>query len=244
MVEAQRHLLDHLQIPVLAAVVGGSMGGMQALAWLQRHPKRLRSAVVLATAARHSPQQIAFQEVGRQAVMADPDWALGAYYGGNAPARGLAVARMIGHITYMSDSSMAKKFGRQRKGAGSDFKFTTDFEVEGYLRYRGDAFVKRFDANSYLYLTKAVDDFDAFEEPWTPHAPGEGPRVLVVAFKSDWLYPAYQSLEIATACQRSGLATSFTELESTYGHDAFLLETGRLGPLVAGFLSSLPKAKP
>ena len=244
MVEAQGRLLDHLAIPVLAAVVGGSMGGMQALAWLQRYPKRLRSAVVLATAARHSPQQIAFQEVGRQAVMADPDWALGNYYGKAHPARGLAVARMIGHITYMSDSSMAKKFGRQRRGAGQDFKFTTDFEVEGYLRYRGDAFVKRFDANSYLYLTKAVDDFDAFEEPWTPVLPGEGPRVLVVAFKSDWLYPAHQSREIATACQRTGLATSFTELESTWGHDAFLLETGRLGPLVSGFLSSLPAAKP
>jgi homoserine O-acetyltransferase len=239
MVEAQVQLLDHLGVGTLAAVLGGSMGGMQALAWLGGHQDRLRSAVVLATAARHSPQQIAFQEVGRQAVMADPAWEHGRYYGGPPPARGLAVARMIGHITYMSDRSMAQKFGRQRLGHGAAFSFATDFEVEGYLRYRGDAFVKRFDANSYLYLTKAVDDFDAFDPAWVPRAPGEGPRVLVASFLSDWLYPPYQGREIAAACQQAGLATSFAEIESSWGHDSFLLETARLGQLLRGFLESL-----
>jgi homoserine O-acetyltransferase len=238
MVSAQARLLDHLGIGRLAAVLGGSMGGMQALAWLGDHPQRVASAVVLATAARHSPQQIAFQEVGRQAVMADPAWNNGLYHGGPPPARGLAVARMIGHITYMSDRSMAQKFGRQRLGHGAAFSFATDFEVEGYLRYRGDSFVRRFDANSYLYITKAVDDFDAFEPPWPFHAPGQGPRVLVASFLSDWLYPAYQGREIAAACQRAGLATSFAEIESTWGHDAFLLETERLGRLLKGFLEA------
>ena len=234
MVRAQARLLDHLGIARLAGAIGGSMGGMQALAWLQLYPGRLDSAVVLATAARHSPQQIAFQEVGRQAVMADPDWAGGAY--ARPPARGLALARMIGHITYMSDRSMAAKFGRARAGHGAQASFTPDFEVEGYLRHRGDSFVGRFDANSYLYITKAVDDFDAFESPWAPHKPGTGPRVLVASFKSDWLYPSYQGREIATVIRRSGLATSFTEIDSRWGHDAFLLETERLGALLKGFL--------
>jgi homoserine O-acetyltransferase len=241
MVRAQARLLDHLGIDRLASAIGGSMGGMQALAWLGAFPQRLDSAVVLATAARHSPQQIAFQEVGRQAVMADPDWAGGAYE--QPPARGLAVARMIGHITYMSDHSMAEKFGRARKGHGSQASFTPDFEVEGYLRHRGDSFVGRFDANSYLYITKAVDDFEAFDPPLTLHKPDSGPRVLVASFKSDWLYPAYQGREVATAIRRSGLATSFTEIESTWGHDAFLLETERLGALLKGFLER-PNASP
>ncbi|HTB33357.1 MAG TPA: homoserine O-acetyltransferase, partial [bacterium] len=227
MVQAQVRLLDFLGVGRLACAIGGSMGGMQALAWLRRHPERLERAVVLATAARHSPQQIAFQEVGRQAVMADPDWAGGAYQEGAPPAAGLALARMIGHITYMSDRSMARRFGRQRRGHGSAFKFSADFEVEGYLRHRGDSFVKRFDANSYLYLTKAVDDFDATEPPFRPTASG-GPRVLVGGFSSDWLYPAYQSRAIAVACRRAGWPTTYTEVESSWGHDAFLLETGRL----------------
>jgi homoserine O-acetyltransferase len=236
MVAAQDLLVTHLGIPRLAAVIGGSMGGMQALAWLVTRPERLDAAVVLATAARHSPQQIAFHEVGRQAVMADPDWADGAYYEGEVPARGLSVARMVGHITYMSDKSMAQKFGRQRLGHGAKFSFQTDFEVEGYLRYRGDSFVKRFDANSYLYITKAVDDFDAFDPPLKVRPTGQGPRVLVASFISDWLYPVYQGREIAQQCQQAGFATSFAEIESTWGHDAFLLETERLGRLVRGFL--------
>ena len=160
MVNAQRHLIDHLGIDKLLAVVGGSMGGMQVLQWMVAYPERIRAAIPIATTLKHTPQQIAFNEVGRQAVMADPNWRNGNYYGGKAPAKGLAVARMIGHITYMSDASMAEKFGRRTKTEKEPFKFSADFEVEGYLRYRGDNFVKRFDANSYLYITKAIDYFN------------------------------------------------------------------------------------
>ena len=168
MVTCQRLLVDYLGIDKLLSVAGGSMGGMQVLAWLARHPDRIRSAIPISTALKHSPQQIAFNEVGRQAIMADPHWKLGNYYGGPAPARGLSVARMIGHITYMSDVSMEEKFGRQRKEGIKPFKFTPDYEVEGYLHYHGENFVKRFDANSYLYITKAIDDFDASgRDPFT-----------------------------------------------------------------------------
>ena len=160
-VNAQKHLVDHLGIEKLLSVVGGSMGGQQVLSWLVNYPQKIRSAVPIATTIKHSPQQIAFNEVGRQSIMGDAHWKSGNYYEGQAPTKGLAVARMIGHITYMSDKSMAEKFGRTKKEAGEPFKFTADFEVEGYLHYRGDNFVKRFDANSYLYITKAMDNFDA-----------------------------------------------------------------------------------
>ena len=160
-VSAQKHLIEHLGISHLLSVAGGSMGGMQVLSWLVKYPGKIRSAIPIATAIKHSPQQIAFNEVGRQAIISDAHWKLGNYYEGPAPEKGLAVARMIGHITYMSDASMAEKFGRQKKNDTQPFKFTADFEVEGYLRYRGDNFVKRFDANSYLYITKAMDNFDA-----------------------------------------------------------------------------------
>ena len=160
MVEAQKRLIDHLGIEKLLAVVGGSMGGMQVLQWMVPYPKRIRSAVPIATTLKHTPQQIAFNEVGRQAVMSDPDWRGGNYYGQGLPAKGLAVARMIGHITYMSDTSMTEKFGRKTRADKEPFKFSADFEVEGYLHYRGDNFVKRFDANSYLYITKAIDYFN------------------------------------------------------------------------------------
>ena len=186
MAECQRRLVDHLGIERLLSVVGGSMGGMQALAWLTKYPDRIQSAIPIATAARHSPQQIAFHEVGRQAIMADPHWRSGNYYEGPSPAKGLAVARMIGHITYMSDTSMAEKFGRQKKGEAKEFKFTADFEVEGYLRYRGDSFVKRFDANTYLYITKAMDNFDASDgKPLQDALGGIKAKVLAIAFKSD-----------------------------------------------------------
>jgi homoserine O-acetyltransferase len=237
MVNAQRHLIDHLGIEKLLAVAGGSMGGMQVLAWLTRYPQRIRSAIPIATAARHSPQQIAFNEVGRQAIMADPHWKSGNYYDGPPPARGLAVARMIGHITYMSDASMAEKFGRQRKNNAQGFKFTADFEVEGYLRYRGENFVKRFDANSYLYITEAMDNFDA-SAGRSLHEALEAikAKVLVIAFKSDWLYPAYQSKEIVKACKLAGVETTYCEIDSTYGHDAFLLEAGQETRLITHFL--------
>ena len=240
MVNTQRHLIDHLGIDELLSVAGGSMGGMQVLQWMVSHPDRIRSAMPIATTIRHSPQQIAFNEVGRQAIMSDPRWNGGKYYDGQPPARGLAVARMVGHITYMSDKSMAEKFGRRLKSNRDDFKFTAEFEVEGYLQYRGNNFVKRFDANSYLYVTKAIDYFDASEGK----KPGEmfqgvDAKVLVIAFKSDWLYPAYQSQEIVKACKLAGLEVTYCEVDSNYGHDAFLLETKEETHLIKFFLEKL-----
>jgi len=239
-VNAQKRLIDHLGIEKLLAVVGGSMGGQQVLSWLVNYPHNLRSAVPIATTIKHSPQQIAFNEVGRQSIMADTHWKSGNYYDGPPPSKGLAVARMIGHITYMSDSSMADKFGRQKKGSAEPFKFTADFEVEGYLRYRGDNFVKRFDANSYLYITKAMDNFDAsggrrFEDVLR----GTKVKVLVISFKSDWLYPAYQSKEIVKACKLAGVETTYCEIDSTYGHDAFLLEVEEESHLIKHFLKKV-----
>jgi homoserine O-acetyltransferase len=194
----------------------------------------------IATALKHSPQQIAFDEVGRQAIMADPHWKDGNYYGGALPAKGLAVARMIGHITYMSDQSMEEKFGRLRKKDTKPFKFTADFEVEGYLHYRGDNFVKRFDANSYLYITKAMDNFDLLEGRALQNLfKGIKAKLLVIAFKSDWLYPAYQSKEIVKAAKLAGLEVTYCEIDSTYGHDAFLLETEEETHLIRHFLKKV-----
>ena len=239
-VNAQKRLVEHLGIDKLLSVVGGSMGGQQVLSWLVNYPQNLCSVVPIATTIKHSPQQIAFNEVGRQAIMADAHWKSGNYYEGPTPSKGLAVARMIGHITYMSDKSMAEKFGRTKKGLDESFKFTADFEVEGYLRYRGDNFVKRFDANSYLYITKAMDNFDAsggrrFEEILQ----GTKVKVLVISFKSDWLYPAYQSKEIVKACKLAGVETTYCEIDSTYGHDAFLLEVEEESHLIKHFLKKV-----
>lgn len=237
MVNAQRHLIDYLGIDKLLAVVGGSMGGMQALQWVVSYPDRVRSVIPVATTANHSPQQIAFNEVGRQAIMADPNWNEGDYYGKELPAKGLSVARMVGHITYMSDVSMSEKFGRKFKNTKQPFKFSPEFEVEGYLQYRGDNFIKRFDPNSYLYITKAIDYFDL--------ANGTGLRevfkgitapFLIIAFKSDWLYPAYQSQEIARACKLAGIDAIYCELNSNYGHDAFLVEVDEQAHLIKYFL--------
>lgn len=240
MVNAQVRLVEHLGIRRLLSVAGGSMGGMQVLEWMVRHPERVQSTIPIATAARHSPQQIAFDEVGRQSIMADPNWKDGNYYGGPHPARGLAIARMIGHITYMSDLSMEKKFGRRLRDEMQPFKFTADFEVEGYLQNRGASFVDRFDANSYLYLTKAMDLFDAsrgmkLHEMFLKTSA----RVLVIAFRSDWLYPANQSREIARACKLAGLDATYCEVESTYGHDAFLIEIEEETHLIRHFLENV-----
>jgi homoserine O-acetyltransferase/O-succinyltransferase len=236
-VNAQLELVGSFGIDRLLAVAGGSMGGMQTLEWLTSHPGRVRSAIPIATTAKHSPQQIAFSEVGRQAIMADPHWKNGRYYGGPLPAKGLAVARMVGHITYMSDKSMDEKFGRQTNGDKRPFKFVADFEVENYLHSKGNAFVKRFDANSYLYITKAMDYFDAGRgRPLAEAFRGIDASVLVVAFKSDWLYPAYQSHEIVAACKRAGLDATYCEVASTYGHDAFLLEVEEQTHLISHFL--------
>jgi homoserine O-acetyltransferase/O-succinyltransferase len=237
MVNAQTSLIDHLGIDRLLTVAGGSMGGMQVLDWMFSHSDRIKSAIPISTAMKHSPQQIAFNEVGRQAIMADPEWKDGDYYDSTPPNRGLAVARMVGHITYMSDKSMTEKFGRRLKDDRKPFKFTADFEVEGYLHYRGKTFVGRFDANSYLYITKAMDYFDAAHGK-NPQGLLQGTdlKVMVIAFKSDWLYPAYQTKEIVRACKLAGLDTTYCEIESDYGHDAFLLEIDEQTHLVKYFL--------
>src|ERR1700686_4417371 len=232
MVRLQKMLAEHLGIGRLLAVSGGSMGAMQALQWAVAYPDAVAAAIPIAGTARHSPQQIAFNEVGRQAIMADPDWNEGNYYGRRPPARGLSVARMVGHITYMSDESMRQKFGRRLR--------TPDkFEVESYLHHRGSQFVDRFDANSYLYITRAMDSYDLtlrgalpslFEKIRT--------RFLVISFTSDWLYPSYQSLEIVSALRSRNCDVAYCNLTSNYGHDAFLVEVNEQAELVRGFLAS------
>ena len=244
MVRAQKRLVDHLGIRRLLSIVGGSMGGFQVLEWAVRYPECVASAIPIATSARLNAQGIAFDEVGRQAIMADPNWRGGDYYGQEAPRAGLAIARMIGHITYLSDREMHEKFGRrlqERDAFGYDFK--TEFEVESYLRYQGDSFVRRFDANSYLYITKAMDYFDL--------AAGRGSLVealqdvsadfLVVSIASDWLFPTYQSKEIVRALKANGVPTTFMELDSPYGHDAFLLPSAQLAEGLAGFLANVQR---
>jgi homoserine O-acetyltransferase len=237
MVDAQRRLVDHLGINRLLAVTGGSMGGMQALQWVATCPDRVRSVIPIATTLKHSPQQIALDEVGRQAVMADADWRRGGYYGHKPPEKGLALARMIGHITYMSDRSMEDKFSRKLKDEKYSFSFATDFEVEGYLRYRGDNFVKRFDANSYLYITKAMDYFDLSGDRLFGDGRSVRTRFLVIAFHSDWLYPLYQSREIVHLLKMRGVDATYCEIKSTYGHDAFLLEIDEESRLIRHFLA-------
>jgi homoserine O-acetyltransferase len=242
MVRLQKKLVDHLGIEKLLAVTGGSMGGMQVLEWAIAFPDSVAAALPFATTARHSAQQIAFNEVGRQAIMADPDWNEGSYYDSRPPARGLAVARMVGHITYMSDASMRKKFGRRlRDKSAFGFDFSVDFEVESYLRYRGSQFVNRFDANSYLYITKAMDYFDlsAGKPSLAAAFDHTKARFLVISFSSDWLYPTYQSLEIVSAMRSRNINVAFCELPSHYGHDAFLVEAQEQTEMVRGFLNSV-----
>ncbi len=239
MVRLQKLLIEHLGIERLLAVVGGSMGGMQALEWAFAFPEAVAAAIPIAATARHSAQQIAFNEVGRQAVMADPDWNEGNYYDRKPPARGLAVARMVGHITYMSDASMRQKFGRRLRDKDAfGFDFSADFEVESYLRYRGSQFVTRFDANSYLYITKAMDYFDLSAGHASLSAAFEFTRArfLVLSFTSDWLYPTYQSLETVSALRSRNIDTAFCELPSNYGHDAFLVESKEQSEMMVGFL--------
>src|SRR5579864_6164061 len=233
MVRLQKKLVDYLGIERLLAVAGGSMGGMQALEWAVTYPDHVLAALPIATTARHSAQQIAFNEVGRQAIMADPDWNEGNYYGHRPPARGLSVARMVGHITYMSDASMREKFGRRLRDQNQ-------FEVESYLRYRGSQFVDRFDANSYLYITKAMDYFDLTSSGRSLSAAFENvkARFLVISFTSDWLYPSYQSLEVVRALRGRNCDVAYCELPSSYGHDAFLVNVTEQAELVRGFLAS------
>jgi homoserine O-acetyltransferase len=241
MVNAQVMLLDHLGIDKLLAVVGGSMGGMQALEWAVSHPERVHLCVPMATAARQPTQAIAFNEVGRQAIMADPDWNGGHYYGGPAPAKGLSVARMVGHITYLSDEAMQEKFGRRLADIHDySFTFSADFEVESYLRYQGLAFTDRFDANTYLYITRALDYFDLARQHGSLVQAFRSvrSRFLVLAFSSDWLHPPYQLKEIVGALRASHKHVSYFEIETHYGHDAFLLEREKMEGVIGAFLAS------
>ena len=240
MVRAHVALLDALGIGELHAVVGGSMGGMQALSLAANWPGRAARVLAIATTARHSAQNIAFHEVGRQAIMADPNWNGGDYYAGTAPDAGLAVARMAAHITYLSEDGLTEKFGRnlQDRDAKS-FGFDADFQVESYLRHQGSGFTKRFDANSYLYITRAMDYFDLAEEHGGLLAEafaGATARFCVVSFDSDWLYPTAESRHLVHALNAAGAPVSFVELSAPHGHDSFLLDVPALDRVVKGFL--------
>ena len=238
MVDVQKKLVNFLGVEKLLAVAGGSMGGMQVLKWGVAYPDSVAALIPIATAARHTALQIAFNEVGRQAVMSDPDWRGGDYYGQKAPARGLALARMVGHITYLSERSMERKFGRLRRPKTNGSGFAEEFEVEGYLRFQGDRFVRRFDANSYLYITRAIDNFDIGSGPALVKALSRlsDRRLLVIAFSSDWLYPPVQSKEIARAAKLNRADVTYCEITSDAGHDAFLLEAEEQRRVISRFL--------
>ncbi|AKB81548.1 Homoserine O-acetyltransferase [Methanosarcina barkeri 3] len=278
MVNAQKKLVEHLGVKQLFAVAGGSMGGMQVLQWTVSYPEMVKKAIAIATTASTTPQQIAFGAIGRKAITDDPKWNGGNYYGKKIPAQGLALARMIGHITYLSDASMQKKFGRaQQEKADPDLSKIhleapsetssrissealsetysevssetyseifpdnfSNFQVESYLNHQGDTFTKRFDANSYLYITKAVDFFDLSENGSLIEGfSGVTAKYLVISITSDWLYPPYQSQEIVSALTANGVDAKYEEIRSQYGHDAFLLEEGQLNYLIRGFLSQI-----
>ncbi len=254
MVRAQVRLIDHLGIEKLLCVAGGSMGGMQVLEWAAHHPQRIKAAIPLATTARSNAMHIALSEVGRQAIYADPNWQGGNYYETDRrPDAGLAVARMIAHITYLSEQAMHRKFGRRLKDRERyGYQFQTEFQVESYLKHQGLSFTQRFDANSYLYITKAMDYFDLTQSP----ANGDGTplnslaavfaharhvKFLVVSFTSDWLYPSHQSKEIVSALTAAGADVSYLDIESTAGHDAFLVEVETMNRLLGSFMERLAR---
>lgn len=242
MVTAQWHLVRHLGIQRLLAVTGGSMGGMQALQWAISYPDMVESVIALATAASLSAQGIAFNEVGRQAIFRDPCWNKGDYYRSGKPQDGLALARMIGNITYLSDKLMHERFGRQLQNSDLfSFHFDTEFTVESYLHHQGIKFVNRFDANSYLYITKAIDYFDLkadFGGSLVNAFEGVSAHFLVISYTSDWLYPSDQSREIVSALRTNGKHVVYTEIESDYGHDTFLLDDERTQRNISNFLRS------
>ena len=245
MVRAQKRLIEHLGIERLFAVIGGSMGGMQVLQWAALYPDSVFAALPIATASYHSAQNIAFNEVGRQAIFADPDWQNGQYWrSGRIPARGLAVARMCAHITYLSEEALSRKFGRRLQNAPKDSTeainlFGEMFEVESYLRHQGSTFVQRFDANSYLTITRAMDYFDLGADVGGDLATafkGSRTRFLLASFSSDWLFPTEESRSVARALNRAGANVSFVEFPTDKGHDAFLLEEPDFHRTLAGFL--------
>ncbi|WP_458404089.1 homoserine O-acetyltransferase MetX [Methanobrevibacter sp.] len=241
MVKVQKKLIDHFKINQLYAIIGGSMGGMQVLQWLVSYPEMTKKAIPMATAAMSSPQQIAFNEVGRQSIFSDPNWNQGNYYEtGKKPKNGLSIARMIAHITYLSDESMYIKFGRELQDKDKiSYDFTIDFQVESYLKHQGESFVKRFDANSYLFITKAVDLFDlSVNNSLIDGFKDISAKIEVISVDSDWLYPTEQSTEIVTALNANDVEVSFSEIKSNYGHDAFLLEKGQLNFILSKFLAN------
>jgi homoserine O-acetyltransferase len=244
-VETQARLADHLGIRRFAAVMGGSLGAMQALAWTYMHPGRVRHALVIACAPNLSAQNIAFNEVARQAIITDPDFHGGHYYEHNTrPTRGLRVARMVGHITYLSDDEMASKFGRQLKSGKLNYTFDTEFEIEAYLRHQGGKFSEYFDANTYLRITKALDYFD----PALGHggslakalAPAQA-KFLVVSFTTDWRFSPQRSREIVKALLDNRCGVSYAEINAPHGHDAFLLEDARYHRLVAAYFDRIQR---
>jgi homoserine O-acetyltransferase len=244
MVRAQARLIDHLGIDTLLAVAGGSMGGFQALEWAISYPDRVRGAILLATSARSSPQTLAWNAIGRRAITSDPRWRGGDYYGGEPPVDGLAIARMIGHITYLSEPSLERKFGRAfQQGDGPAFTLDREFAIESYLEYQGASFNARFDANSYLYITKAMDYWDLPARYGSLDAALSRSRAayLILSFTSDWLYPTAESLAIADAARRAGRPAQHVEIESSAGHDAFLVDYEPQGPIVEAFLASLAR---
>ena len=245
MVHAQKKLMDHLKIRKWLCVAGGSMGGMQVLRWALLYPDSLVSAIPIATSSRISPQSIAFNWVGREAIMSDPAWNGGNYE--EQPDKGLAIARMLAHITYLSEESMRRKFGRKLQFSQDySFDFDKDFSVESYLEHQGMRFVERFDANSYLYITRAIDYFDVTDKTGGDMAKGLEKmkcKCLVVSFTSDWLFPPEQSREMVRGMLKNGLDVSYCNIESSYGHDAFLLEDDTLGRLISNFLSNLETDK-
>jgi len=243
MVRAQKMLVDALGIEKLFAVVGGSMGGMQVLQWAASYPQMVRAAIPIACAARHSAQNIALHEVGRQAIMADPEWKNGEYAShGTFPAKGLAVARMAAHITYLSEAALQRKFGRNLQNRASlSFQFAPDFQIESYLHYQGASFVDRFDANSYLYITRAMDYFDMAEEHGGKLAEvfrGSPTRFCIIAFTSDWLFPPAENKHVAHALNAVAGNVSFVEIKSDKGHDAFLLDEPEMFAAVEGFIEA------
>jgi homoserine O-acetyltransferase len=248
MVRAQAMLLDHLGIESLFCVAGGSMGGMQVLQWAASYPERVFAALPLATAARHSAQNIAFHEVGRQAIMADPEWSDGNYIvRGTNPKKGLAVARMAAHITYLSEAALHRKFGRNLQDrAALSYRFDADFQVESYLRYQGSAFVDRFDANAYLYITRAMDYFDLAADYGGVLAnafKGAKTRFCVASFTSDWLFPTAESKKIVHALNAAGANVSFVEFATDTGHDAFLLDVPEMFLTLRGFIDAAASAR-
>ena len=248
MVRAQAMLIDHLGIDQLFCVAGGSMGGMQVLQWTASYSERVFCAMPIATGARHSSQNIAFHEVGRQAIMADPDWRNGRYFeAGVRPQKGLAVARMAAHITYLSDGALHQKFGRKLQNRSAPtFSFDADFQIESYLRHQGSSFVERFDANSYLYMTRAMDYFDLagdYEGKLNLAFKNVKTRFCLVSFTSDWLFPTADSRRIVHALNANGASVSFVEIETEKGHDAFLLDLPELLATTRGFLDAAARAR-